>query len=250
MGTRRALRLLHIIEYEYGHFASHDTQTCIDKNGNPIPWYTYPAIEYLSQLDFSNKEVFEYGVGNSSLFWANRAKQVTSVEHNREWFLKVAGSRFQNQAVVLLENQREYVDSVLEGQGYDVIVIDGICRYDCARVAAGRVREGGLIILDNSDWYPNTAKLLREAGFIQVDFSGLGPINYYTWTTSLFIAREISIQAESEIQPQPSIASLILTAEDDKGLLTDRTQPNKPSSFQATTDLLGARGNTARYTCE
>jgi len=136
----------------------------------------------------------------------------------------------------LLEDQKEYVDSVLEGQGYDVIVIDGICRYDCARVAVGRVREGGLVVLDNSDWYPNTAKLLREAGLIQVDFSGLGPINYYSWTTSLFLTREVSLRAKSEIQPQPSIGSLIQTAKGDKGLLTGRTPPNGPSNSQVTTD--------------
>lgn len=34
---------------------------CIDRDGNPIPWYTYPAIEYLSQFDVTDKDVFEFG---------------------------------------------------------------------------------------------------------------------------------------------------------------------------------------------
>ena len=44
-----------------------DEKVCLDRNGNPIPWYTYPAIEYLSQFDYSRKTIFEFGCGNSSL---------------------------------------------------------------------------------------------------------------------------------------------------------------------------------------
>lgn len=58
---------------------------CIDRDGNPIPWYTYPAIEYLSQFDVTDKDVFEFGCGNSSLFWADRARLVTSIEDNPDW---------------------------------------------------------------------------------------------------------------------------------------------------------------------
>ena len=61
---------------------------CIDRDGNPIPWYTYPAIEYLSQFDVTDKDVFEFGCGNSSLFWADRARLVTSIEDNPDWFAK------------------------------------------------------------------------------------------------------------------------------------------------------------------
>ena len=65
-----------------------DEKVCVDKDNKPIPWYTYPAIEYLSQFDYSDKEIFEFGCGYSSMFWANRAKQVTSIEDNPNWFDK------------------------------------------------------------------------------------------------------------------------------------------------------------------
>lgn len=48
---------------QYGQFQSIKKWSCIDKDGNPIPWYTYPAIEYLSNLDFSNKIILEWGGG-------------------------------------------------------------------------------------------------------------------------------------------------------------------------------------------
>ena len=42
-----------------------DEKVCEDRDGNPIPWYTYPAIEYISQFDYSEKEIF---VKDGSLF--------------------------------------------------------------------------------------------------------------------------------------------------------------------------------------
>ena len=57
----------------------------ISFNGGPLPWYTYPAIEYLGQFYLRNMTVFEFGSGFSSLFWAKRAKKIVSVEHDKEW---------------------------------------------------------------------------------------------------------------------------------------------------------------------
>jgi hypothetical protein len=37
-------------------------------------------------------------------------------------------------------------------------------------------------------------------GYIEIDFHGFGPINDYTWTTSLFLDREIALEPKS-IQP-------------------------------------------------
>lgn len=57
------LRNFYILAFEYGQFKTIKNWDCIDREGNPIPWYTYPAIEFLNSLDFSNKSVFEYGGG-------------------------------------------------------------------------------------------------------------------------------------------------------------------------------------------
>ena len=67
---------------EFAIERSIDEKVCLDKNDNPIPWYTYPAIEYLSQFDYTDKQIFEFGCGFSSLFWAKRAEKVISIEHS------------------------------------------------------------------------------------------------------------------------------------------------------------------------
>jgi hypothetical protein len=214
IGIERMLWAVETIEVEYGHYSSSTQKMCIDKHGNPIPWYTYPAIEYLKQLDFSDKEVYEYGAGNSSLFWARRAKTVTSVENDRTWHSFVKKKQAQNQEILFINDEEEYVNSIIrKQQKYDLIIIDGVARFACAQVAIHSLGKGGMIILDNSDWYPNTAKFLRESDLIQVDFTGMGPINYYNWTTSVFLQRDFYIKARSELQPEPGIGSVVYRVE-------------------------------------
>ena len=58
----------------------------VDAAGKPIPWFTYPAIDYIRQLDLSEKTIFEWGAGFSTLFWSSRAKSVISVETDPLWY--------------------------------------------------------------------------------------------------------------------------------------------------------------------
>ena len=53
-----------------------------------VAWYTYPLLEFLENLDFSQDSVFEYGSGSSSVYWANKAKCVQSVEHDYHYYKK------------------------------------------------------------------------------------------------------------------------------------------------------------------
>jgi predicted O-methyltransferase YrrM len=91
---------------------------------------------------------------------------------------------------------------------YDVIVIDGIYRVSCSQIASNLLKNGGIIILDNSDWHTTAAGILRGKGFLQVDMFGFGPINDYTWATSLFFDRGFAMKTKSEIQPKHGIGSL------------------------------------------
>jgi hypothetical protein len=182
-----------------GGSASYKNKIPTASNNQAWPWYTYPAIEYLSQYDFSNCTVFEYGSGSSSRFWAQRALTVTSVESDPVWYETVKSNLAPNQTVLLLPDKNDYVNSIHSSGGlFDVIIIDAIYRFNCAVQAVKRIHPEGVIILDNSDWYPNTAKVLRENGFTQIDFSGWGPINSYAWCTSLFTRSLNKISRKNE----------------------------------------------------
>lgn len=176
-----------ILSFKYGQWSTIRDWNSVDADGEPIPWYTYPATEYLSHLDFSELNVLEYGSGNSTLWWSKRVKKVTAIEDDESWFIKIKKSlQADGVEYILKPEKKDYVES---GTAiHDILIIDGQFRRECAEHA---VKVGGssvMIIFDNSDWYPATMKFLQSSlDWFQVDFHGFGPINNYTWTTSVFI---------------------------------------------------------------
>jgi SAM-dependent methyltransferase len=60
------------------------SRQAIDDQG-PVPWYTYPAQMMLGRVVQPHYRVFEYGCGNSSLWWTQRAAEVVSVDHDEQW---------------------------------------------------------------------------------------------------------------------------------------------------------------------
>ena len=178
---------------DFGQWRSIREKASVDNERNPIPWYTYPAIEYVKRLDVSDKSVFEWGSGNSSLFWAARVEQIVSIEHDSDWFDFVNKGKLPNQEVVHLQEKTEYVGAILSRKRkFDIIVIDGEYRCECSENAVKCLNDAGLIILDNSDWWPRATEILRQHGLIQIDFSGFGPLVGFTTTTSLFLSETFS----------------------------------------------------------
>lgn len=191
---------------DYAHLRSVVSQSPIDATGSPLPWYTYPAIEYLEQLDFREKSVFEFGSGMSTLFWGRVAGQVVSVEDNEQWFERVSREAPANCRVILETDVSKVPDALARtGEQFDVIVVDGPARggtrLKCCRAAVRALRPGGLIILDNSDWLPQSAKFLREHGLLEVDMTGFAPICDHVQTTSLFFDRAFDIAPRGDRQP-------------------------------------------------
>ncbi len=214
--SERFEKFIEIWQNEFAIERSMDEKLCADKNGQPLPWYTYPAIEYLSQFDYRDKKVFEFGCGYSSSFWAGRAKLVRSVEDNQEWFARWKNEFSANNLDILLREESPVYEGAINetSEVYDVIVIDGKRREKCAAVAVEKLVEGGVVILDDSDRvntsreYVQAVEILREANLIQIDFYGFCPMNNYTKTTSLFLSRDFNFRSRYDVQPINGIGNL------------------------------------------
>lgn len=53
----------------------------------------------------------------------------------------------------------------------------------------GALKDHGVVVFDNSDWthlFQDGMSLLERAGFKRLDFFGFGPINTYSWMTTVF----------------------------------------------------------------
>jgi len=219
MYSEKFLKFIEMWRSEFAMDKTIDQKVCVDRDGNPIPWYTYPAIEYLAQFDYGNKKVFEFGCGNSSQWWGKRAGSVVSIEDNADWL-----SRWQaefdwdglpNLEVRHRDEGEGYYNAILEDSAkYDVIVIDGKRRADCARVAMEKLALGGMIILDDSDRintsyeYVDAVNFLKQGDYIQVDFYGFCPMNNFTKTTSVFLSRDFRFESLYKVQPIFGLGSL------------------------------------------
>lgn len=181
--VRQSRALAKILPFllETGWIDSHLRRTSVDADGKPIPWYRYAAIDFLAERVDIEQRVFEFGSGNSTLWWAARAKSVTAVEHDSGWAARVREDVPENVTLleVPLETDGEYCRTAERtGERFDVIVIDGRDRVNCARHCLDALADDGVIVWDDSRrrrYRPGLA-FLAEHGFRRLRFTGLGPI--------------------------------------------------------------------------
>ena len=112
-----------ILRSQYGQYRSAGQFESIDANGQPIPWYSYPAVEYIRALDFSDKRVFEYGSGNSTRFWSQRCNSMVSIEDNKQWYEKIKSQLPANVAYEYHDDKPAYTQAIHQHEGdFDVII--------------------------------------------------------------------------------------------------------------------------------
>ena len=164
----------------------------VDKGGGCYPsWYTYAPVSFLDGRIKEGMSVFEYGSGNSTVWWAARVSRVISCEHDEQWHTKIKIRLPDNVKYMHIDlvTSGDYSKAILQyDKKFDVIVIDGRDRVNCAKNSLCALNDSGVIVWDNSDRdkYQAGYDFLSENGFKRLDFSGLGPVNTYGWCTSIF----------------------------------------------------------------
>jgi hypothetical protein len=177
--------------HQIGWFKSYHQKLPITNTNQPLPWFTYSFISFLEKRLHKTMVVFEYGSGNSTFWWAERVSQVISCEHSSEWYNKIKPELPSNVKLLFcqLDTGGDYAHAVANYKTmFDIIVIDGRDRVNCAKNALGALKEDGVIIWDNSDrkTYADGYQYLLDNGYKRLDFTGMGPINTWAWSTSIF----------------------------------------------------------------
>lgn len=132
--------------------------------------------ECIERRLFAGCRVLEWGSGGSTVWLADRlpdGAHLTSVEHHAEWFGKVGerlGDR-ENVTRILAEPAGDlgrnatpdeedptHLEAYLDapgGQGFDVILVDGVARSACMERAKELLNPGGVVFLHDAqrDWY-------------------------------------------------------------------------------------------------
>jgi hypothetical protein len=168
--------------------------------GDGQPWLTFRAIRWLAANLEPTMRIFEYGSGGSTLFFANRVRDVVSVEHDPEWHARTSDAidaRGIHNCTYLLRPPRQVpaprvtstdrayagvdftdyvtaIDAYPDGS-FDVVSVDGRARTACVLAAIPKTRPGGLILLDNSDREEYGEAIDALARYERLDFPGLVP---------------------------------------------------------------------------
>ena len=173
--------------YEQGWFLSYKSGTSVDKNNNPIPWMTYSFIDFITERLNKELEIFEFGSGNSTIFFAGRVKKITAAEHNVKWYEEVK-NKVPTNAEVKLITLENYQNSIDVTKQYDIIIVDGEKRNDCVANSIKALTKRGIIILDDSEReeYKDGMKYLLDQGYKTINFWGLAPGTFFNKCTSIF----------------------------------------------------------------
>jgi predicted O-methyltransferase YrrM len=169
-----------------------------------LPWITPNSLTALEPRLHPDWRTFEWGAGGSTVYWARHCEHVVSVEHNKDWIervTKMVREAHVAEAVSLLYVRgdgsgdaktafRDYADVILDWpeDSFDLIMVDGeaSCRGWCLTNAMSRIKVGGILVLDNSDW------LKRDLGpdwqredFVVRGLKWIGQKGTFDWWTSL-----------------------------------------------------------------
>lgn len=137
------------------------------------PWLTEDAIKFLSSYLKKSDVGLEFGSGRSTLWFAKRISHLTSVETDSIWFDKVKQAvncnGIHNVTLIYLEDtsclpEARQTDSkdilkyneiikMFQPDSLEFVLVDGANRSFCANAAIEIVKNGGIIIIDNAEWF-------------------------------------------------------------------------------------------------
>lgn len=171
------------------------------------PWICFPVQEMLDRLLTKADRVFEYGSGGSTVYFAKKAGEVVSVEHQPEWHRLVQSklveqglenvryllvepaldprfdrSKIADPGAYISDDERaagmsfegyvKVIDQYPDGY-FDLVVVDGRARPSCLRHAMCKVRVGGVLLLDQSErpyYLAQVPALLEETRWQRTTF--------------------------------------------------------------------------------
>jgi predicted O-methyltransferase YrrM len=167
-----------------------------------LPWFSWAATDFLQTVLQPGLRIFEWGSGGSTLFFLEAGCIVTSAEHDPGWRDRVARAaaeaglddRLEMRLLTSPETEpRRYVESVLVGAPWDIVVVDGyecveVSRRECVETARAALRGRGLLVLDDAYRAAYADVPSRLAAWKRRSFRGLGPARLGVTQTDVYTA--------------------------------------------------------------
>lgn len=173
-----------------GWFKSFSTKSVIDINGNPIPWWTYSFIDFITQRLSAPLKILEFGCGYSTVWLSKLGMQVTASEDYPDWSNQIQNLIQTNSKIINVNkiSKSENYSHLLENN-YDVIIIDNLGdRMETAIKNIHRLSRYGVLIWDNTDgtdWF-DIKDFMFKNGFKEISFTGMVPQELNQSKTTIF----------------------------------------------------------------
>ena len=189
-----------------GYFESIENGITI-KNGKPYPLLTYSFIDYFESHDFSDYHIVEFGSGNSTLYFEDKVKSLTTFETDFDWYLKMKDSLTKTKYIYAEPRQLTNGEFDLDLNNVNnIVIIDSACnRYKLTKHVLSKGKPA-FIVLDNSDWYRNTGSLISSFNYFEVPFWGYKNTEHWESCTSLFIRLENTVIPKSNNYNPPPLS--------------------------------------------
>lgn len=121
------------------------------------PWLTHPAMDVIKTWDLEDMNVLEWGSGLSTVWWADKCRYVYSIEADQKWFADVVHLKnekgLDKKAEIHYRNVHEgdqtkidFYTEVPKWYTPDIVIVDGILRYECILKALTFLRPLTLIV--------------------------------------------------------------------------------------------------------
>jgi hypothetical protein len=152
------------------------------------PMLSLPFLDWFNSYDFSDWDMVEIGAGNSTIYFPSKTKTFVSLETD---------SRYYNYLLPTVEgivDLRFLTNEDVETGNYSIninektiVLIDN----DGNRLKTTKslISKGkpNIVLIDNSEWFPNLCNFLYESGYSEIPFWGIRFEQYQDKCTSVFI---------------------------------------------------------------
>lgn len=163
------------------------------------PWWVWPAIEFVERNLKPTDRVLEVGSGFSTLWLAQRCREVVSFEESPYWKALVeqeANRLAVSNLTIVHEDSWIAFHRLLSTAVWDVVVIDGSQqRFEMFHHLLEQDAPPRLIVYDNTDRQEaRPAFKLRLSDYKVHVFRGFGPQTLITWETTVFMRNAVDGQ--------------------------------------------------------
>ena len=100
-----------------------------------------------------SRTMLEYGSGGSTIEFPKRVKKYYSIAHDAQWHerIKKDTEHQENLTLILEEDRKKYVEVPKDlNEMFDIILIDGISRLECALFSFNYLKDDGLLLVHDA----------------------------------------------------------------------------------------------------